>query len=319
MADTTRRDDNIDFYGTCTFKGPVVNAPSSGDASLTLGDGTGEPTLTLDKLGTDTAPIVWKSAGVKRASAVLDASENLVITTFAADGTTEEGKITIATATGVVTSAKGVTVADGTVTIAETGAPALVLSGAPEASATSALFRLGTAIASGSASGTFIGINAANGYAGNLVDWQVNGSSVFKVTAAGALTFGSVNLGSTAAAARSALNANILASTHYYSDIRGATAMSRQWAFGAAGFLQEVTVVLDAAIDANGSLTVTIDGNAVTFSSTTLTAAASGEGTVFRFTPTGGNTLLATSRIKIAIGGSNTNNVGAAIMCKITY
>ena len=40
-----------------------------------------------------------------------------------------------------------------------------------------------------SASGTMIGVNAASGYAGNLIDLQVNsGTSAFKVTAAGAVT-----------------------------------------------------------------------------------------------------------------------------------
>lgn len=62
--------------------------------------------------------------------------------------------------------------------------------GAPVASATAAFLRLGSPIASGSSSGTFFGINAANGYGGNLVDWQVNGSSIFKLSAAGAITGG---------------------------------------------------------------------------------------------------------------------------------
>lgn len=227
----------------------------------------------------------------------------------------------------LVTFAEGVTLSDGTLTLAETGAPALVLSGAPAASATSALFRLGSAIASGSASGTFIGINAANGYAGNLADWQVNGSSMFKVTAAGALTIaggltfgGTVNLGSTAAAARQALAANYLTLGHHFADVRSATAMFRHYGFGLAGFLAEVVVVLDGALGgADGALTVTIDGNAVTFSTTTLTMAGSAEGTTFRFTPTAGNTLLATSRIKVLIAGGNTTNIGASISCRMTY
>ena len=67
-----------------------------------------------------------------------------------------------------------------------TGANALAITGAPQASTTTSLVQLGSAIAGGSASGTFLGLNAAGGFAGNFVDLQVNGTNYFKVTASGA-------------------------------------------------------------------------------------------------------------------------------------
>lgn len=61
------------------------------------------------------------------------------------------------------------------------------LLGDPPASASLAKLGLGSAIASGSASGTYLGINAAAAYAGNFEEYQVNGTSHFKATADGKL------------------------------------------------------------------------------------------------------------------------------------
>lgn len=60
--------------------------------------------------------------------------------------------------------------------------------GAPPASTTDSLIGLGSDIASGDASGTYLGINAAMGYAGNLADLQVDGVSKFKISETGAVT-----------------------------------------------------------------------------------------------------------------------------------
>ncbi len=95
--------------------------------------------------------------------------------------TTGNGAIT--TGTGTFTDNGALSVAGAlTVTAANN---ALVLSTAPTASATKSLIDLGSSIASGSTSGTFIGINAASGYGGDLVNLQVNSTSEFSVSAAG--------------------------------------------------------------------------------------------------------------------------------------
>ena len=91
------------------------------------------------------------------------------------------------TSGGSIGKVAGIT-ASGQITNSNTGANALALTGAPAASATSSLLQLGSAIASGSGSGTFIGVNAANAYAGDLVNLQVNGTAVFKIAASGAVT-----------------------------------------------------------------------------------------------------------------------------------
>src|SRR3990167_2076519 len=63
-----------------------------------------------------------------------------------------------------------------------------VLSGAPVASATSALLRLGAANTGGSASGGFISINSAGGYAGDFLRILLDGVVRMTLSNAGALT-----------------------------------------------------------------------------------------------------------------------------------
>lgn len=58
----------------------------------------------------------------------------------------------------------------------------------PLKTATDSLIRIGNRIASGNSSGTFIGLNAASGYAGDLMNLQVNGTSEFKIDASGNVT-----------------------------------------------------------------------------------------------------------------------------------
>ncbi|OHE72087.1 MAG: hypothetical protein A2Z99_06090 [Treponema sp. GWB1_62_6] len=58
-----------------------------------------------------------------------------------------------------------------------------VLSADPPASATAALLRLGdNALVGGSASGTALGVNLDGGFAGNPIDVQIGGASIFKVS-----------------------------------------------------------------------------------------------------------------------------------------
>ena len=64
----------------------------------------------------------------------------------------------------------------------------LVVNGALQSSSTASVLQIGSAIASGSASGTYLGLNTSTGFAGNLADLQVNGTSKFKVDAFGNTT-----------------------------------------------------------------------------------------------------------------------------------
>ena len=63
-----------------------------------------------------------------------------------------------------------------------------VLSGAPVASATSALLRLGQANTGGSASGGFISVNSATGYAGDFIRILLDGAVRMTLANSGALT-----------------------------------------------------------------------------------------------------------------------------------
>jgi hypothetical protein len=70
------------------------------------------------------------------------------------------------------------------------------ITGTPEASASSSLLRIGQNISGGNASGTYLGLNAASGFTGNLLDLQTNGSSVLSVSSTGALTANGINVAS---------------------------------------------------------------------------------------------------------------------------
>ncbi len=80
----------------------------------------------------------------------------------------------------------------GSITTTKSGA-ALQLTGAPQASATTSQMQLGSALVSGSVAGTYIGVNASNGYTGDFVNLQVNGTSKLKVDKDGNVTSGTIN------------------------------------------------------------------------------------------------------------------------------
>lgn len=81
--------------------------------SGTIGDGTGSPSLTLNKSGTGTDKIILQSASVQRGLLQLDASEDLILAIYDTDGTTLLGSLTFNHTTGAITSAKGVTITSG--------------------------------------------------------------------------------------------------------------------------------------------------------------------------------------------------------------
>lgn len=110
---------------------------------------------------------------------------------------TSSGNLTVTPAggttaiTGILTVSSTSSFSD-TLTVSKTGGNALALTGAPAASTTSSLFRLGSAISGGSANGTFIGVNAASGFSGNFIDFQVANDTKFKVTSSGITVGGSI-------------------------------------------------------------------------------------------------------------------------------
>ena len=66
---------------------------------------------------------------------------------------------------------------------------AFQINNSPVASGTKSLMALGPAdIAGGNGQGTYIGINAANGYTGDMINLQVNGSKSFEVNSFGNVT-----------------------------------------------------------------------------------------------------------------------------------
>jgi len=64
--------------------------------------------------------------------------------------------------------------------------------GVPTGSATSSLLQLGNTLSGGSLNGTQLGVNALQGFSGDLVNLEVNGSSQFKVASNGVVTTGTI-------------------------------------------------------------------------------------------------------------------------------
>lgn len=79
---------------------------------------------------------------------------------------------------------------------AEAGAPVFVTNSAtaPPLSATLAMLLLRNKLVGGSASGTFVGANAAVGYAGDFLNFQVNGVTKFKVDNVGSVYIGAADV-----------------------------------------------------------------------------------------------------------------------------
>ncbi len=200
--------------GTATWTETQTIAVSGGVISANLGDVTPIPSsLTFNdtsyylgvKVGTDAeatprrligaVPISLNADAVDGASAGTSANEVLLLDSggdinIAGDiittGTLQGGTATVSTlntASGnlTVAPAGGTTAFTGAITVSQTGANALALTGAPAASTTSSLLQLGSAISGGSSNGTFIGVNAASGFSGNFLDFQVANDIKFRL------------------------------------------------------------------------------------------------------------------------------------------
>ena len=104
------------------------------------------------------------------------------------------GGVTAITAITVTTLTATTPTFSGVVTLSNTGANALAITGAPLASATSSLARIGVAIASGDATangGTYLSINTPATGAGSvadLINLEDNGTSRVKVSSIGVVT-----------------------------------------------------------------------------------------------------------------------------------
>jgi hypothetical protein len=163
-----------------------VTGPSANNAAVTLQSVGGSNSLSLTAAG------ALNLTGNADSAIDLGSGHTLKLQF------TNNGNIT--TGSGTLTDNGPLSVV-GAVTLTAAG-NALTMSTAPSASASQSLIDLGSAISSGNSSGTFIGINAANGYAGDLVNLQVNGTSKLNVTAAGDLRQGNgvliYNTGATA-------------------------------------------------------------------------------------------------------------------------
>ncbi len=103
----------------------ILSAGTSGalpsGSSLTLGNGTGSPALTMNKVNAGTDGISMQNAGALRGELLLDGSEKFILRNYAADGTTVLGSLTFDNASGLLTSLLGVVITAGGLTITAGG------------------------------------------------------------------------------------------------------------------------------------------------------------------------------------------------------
>lgn len=168
--------------------GNTITTTNARDLSITLANTATDPNMLVNIASGSTGRFAVQGNGVDvfgvSASGTTITSGGL---NLSSTGITSAGAISGVTAVGASGTISS-TAASAGFTANSATASAFQATAAPAASATSSIIQLGAAIADGSASGTYIGINAAAGYAGNFVDLQVNGASMYKVTSAGAVS-----------------------------------------------------------------------------------------------------------------------------------
>jgi hypothetical protein len=150
-----------------------VQTQNGSEILQATGPSSNNSVVTLASIGTGNA-LTLNGAGALTLTAHAASTWDIGANTLSLQ-TTNNGAIT--TGTGTLT--------DGGQLVVQGTGNALTLSSSPSASATQSLLDLGTAIASGNTSGTFIGVNTAGAYSGDLVNLEVNGTSEFEVDASG--------------------------------------------------------------------------------------------------------------------------------------
>jgi len=177
--------------GAITTSAPALNTTQTWNNAATIFTGALE-NITNTASNAASKLIDLQVGGVSKFNA--DVSGNVNATTYYGDGSHLTGLVssvnwpvpgTIGSTTpntGAFTTLNASSLST-TGNITDNGT--LLMPTAPAASAVASSIDLGTAIAGGNANGTYVGINAANGYAGDLVNLEVNGVSKFKVDASG--------------------------------------------------------------------------------------------------------------------------------------
>lgn len=183
---------NINKTGTGNF----LALQSSGTAAFTL-TGTGDVTLGSNANHTVSIAAAPASSAGRTLTVVAGAAGggtgvlnggDLVLQGGGGTGGGVSGSVVIASNGSNSTTALQVKNAAGSAVLAvDTTTGSVNFLGTPTASATSSVLQIGSPIQGGSANGTYLGLNAPSGYAGNLLDLQVNGVSQLAVSSVGVL------------------------------------------------------------------------------------------------------------------------------------
>jgi parallel beta-helix repeat protein len=141
---------------------------------------------------------------------------------------------------------------------------ALTFTALPPTNATTSLVQMGNALTSGSASGTYIGINPT-AFSGNFEDYSINGASKYSVSSAGAVLGGTYN-GQTISSAASFTGTVAIANTLTVSaggaNITGTVAVTGSQTISSTLTVPTITSTGTLAVTsaANGDITVTPNG-----------------------------------------------------------
>lgn len=101
------------YWDGSNWRDLFAGAGGSAVSSQVIGDGTGNPTLTMNKAAAGASKLVMQAAGVRRGEFGLDASENWVWTRNAAVTGAELDFISYSNSTGMFTLPAGLTVTTG--------------------------------------------------------------------------------------------------------------------------------------------------------------------------------------------------------------
>jgi hypothetical protein len=172
--------------------GPSSSTGGSGTSNALLLAGASASTLgALTAATASTGGLFYGTQGGADRKFTLTAAGALLIE--AANAAAQRTALGLATA-AILGNAQTFTAANVFSVNGATSTPALSLTGSPftggTATTTKPLFSIeptGTTSTGWSTSGTMFGVNAASGFAGNLADLQVNGTSLFKVNSTGAM------------------------------------------------------------------------------------------------------------------------------------
>jgi hypothetical protein len=257
------------------FQSASINAPGMVDtqAQTFAGDKTFNGTVTFNGMVEATGQLLVDSALITP-TVVVDTIDSNVTNTI------NIGQTIGGTATSINLNQSTTIASDKNLTITSGN---LNVNGTPTASATSSLVRIGNAIQGGNSNGTYLGLNAASGYSGDLMNLQLGGSSLLQMSSDGTLKIdgGSSNFGYTFDTAQATFGSDAVFNgyatfnqTAYMQGGIDTLSAANIIIGGEGGAATGINLSLNTTVAAGKTITIgdSTSGNYITVSNTGLTA-----------------------------------------------